>query len=158
MVRPGSSRVASSSFVGVISFSDPVPRTDAAGGVVFPGHLGGIYQAHNARYLGRARAQRLDLLPDGSVLSRRAQQKIVHGERGWRAAATQLEAYGADAPAADRRAWLAHWMAQLTRPLQHGGNHKYAWSLDRRGRRFLPPARPYPKRAPVASARAVLAL
>jgi hypothetical protein len=29
---------------GVVSFSDPVARRDAAGRLVFPGHIGGIYQ------------------------------------------------------------------------------------------------------------------
>jgi hypothetical protein len=37
---------------GVVSFSDPVARCDAAGKVTFPGHAGGIY--HNIRILARS--------------------------------------------------------------------------------------------------------
>jgi hypothetical protein len=53
-------------------FSDPFPRTDSSGREVFRGHLGTIYRAHNARYLGRGTPRTLRLLPDGSVLSERA--------------------------------------------------------------------------------------
>jgi len=140
---------------GVVSFSDPVPRTDVAGAVVMPGHLGTIYQASNARYLGRGRADTLRLLPDGRVLSRRTFQKVRSGERGWSAAAARLVAFGADeldagADEAARRAWLETWLARLTRPLRHPGNHRYAWVLQRRHRRVLAaPAAPYPKPQPM---------
>ena len=59
---------------GVVSFSDPLARRTAAGDVVFGGHVGTIYQAHNAAYLGRGTARTLRLLPDGAVLSARALQ------------------------------------------------------------------------------------
>ncbi|HYE88478.1 MAG TPA: hypothetical protein VEA16_19085 [Vicinamibacterales bacterium] len=131
-------------FRGVVSFSDPVPRDTADGCRVFLGHIGTIYQAHNARYLGRGTARRLRLLPDGRTLSDRALQKIRDGSRGWRYAAAQLEAFGADAaPADDRGAWLATWLPRLTRAVAHPGNHKYAWALDRR--LALPVSLAYPK-------------
>jgi hypothetical protein len=44
---------------GVVSFSDPVPRRTAAGDLVFPGHIGTIYQASNAGYLGRTTPRRV---------------------------------------------------------------------------------------------------
>lgn len=123
-------------FVGVVSFSDPTPRTALDGRIVFPGHVGTIYQAHNAIYLGRGAAGLVRLLPDGTVFSHRTEQKIRAGHRGWRAGVAVLEGFGAeslapDAPAEDRRAWLAQWLGTLTRPLRHPGNHKYAWSLSR---------------------------
>ena len=34
----------------VVSYSDPVPRAAADGRLVMPGHVGTIYQAHNAAY------------------------------------------------------------------------------------------------------------
>jgi len=117
---------------GVVSFSDPEPRHTAAGETIFVGHIGTIYQAHNARYLGRGTARSLRLLPDGHVLSDRAIQKIRAGERGWIAAAAVLEQLGADAPGRDRRAWVREWVPRLTRTVRHLGNHKYAWSLQRR--------------------------
>jgi len=134
---------------GVVSFSDPVPRTCADGASVFPGHIGVIYQAHNAIYLGRGRAQVLRILPDGRAFSHRAVTKLRSGVRGWRYAAAMLEHHGATpAPADDvgRRAWAAHWIAALTRPLRHAGNHKYAWGLTTAGRRALVTSLPYPKR------------
>jgi hypothetical protein len=135
---------------GVVSFSDPVPRTTVDGRVVFPGHLGTIYQAHNARYLGRGAAGLLRVLPDGTILSHRTEQKIRAGHRGWRAAVALLSEHGADvipdgASREVRLAWLATWLPQLTRRIRHPGNHKYAWSLNRRVQ--LAPGVDYPKLA-----------
>jgi hypothetical protein len=135
--------------VGVVSFSDPVPREDLAGRAIMPGHVGTIYQAHNGVYLGRGTPRTLALLPDGSVLSPRSAQKIRAAERGWRSAAEVLIRHGADEPWEDRRAWLARWTspaAGICRRLRHPGNHRYAWTLHRRHRAILGPGLPYPKR------------
>ena len=123
---------------GVVSFSDPIPRTTLDGRRVFPGHVGTIYQAHNGAYVGRGRADTLRLLPDGRVLSRRAISKIRNGEQGLHYASAILESHGA-APLGgqDPRAWLAHWLPRLTRPLRHPGTFKYAWTLHRRDRSAL---------------------
>lgn len=134
--------------VGVVSFSDPMRRTSAAGVLVFGGHIGTIYQAFNARYLGRATARTLRLLPDGSVLHDYALQKIRKRSRGWVYAAAQLEAFGADPlQLRDPREWLAEWLPRLTRKVRHPGNHRYAWPLQRRYRRLMVDAPPleYPK-------------
>lgn len=134
---------------GVVSFSDPQPRATSAGGVVFPGHIGTIYQAHNASYLGTSKAERRRLLPDGTMLHNRALTKIRREERGWRYAMAQLVEHGA-APLRDEapRAWLDRELARITRTVAHPGNHKYAWALHRRDRRHLPTSRPYPKVVP----------
>lgn len=132
--------------VGVISFSDPLPRANAEGRTVFGGHFGTIYQAFNGVYLGRGTARTLRLLPDGQVMSARALQKIRARERGWEYSAELLERHGASRPGEDLGAWLRAWLPRLTRPLRHPGNHKYAWSLQRRSRLVLAPAGPYPKR------------
>ena len=133
---------------GVVSFSDPVPRTALDGTLVRLGHYGCCYQSHNAKYLGRGTPSTLRLLPDGISFNHRSAQKIRAGERGWRGAAAQLVAYGApdlpeNADRAERATWLAEWMAALTRPLRHPGNHRYAWALDRRV--SLAAGLPYPK-------------
>lgn len=132
---------------GVVSFSDPAPRLTAAGDVVMPGHVGTIYQAANARYLGRGTVRTLRLLPDGRVFSARAIQKIRAAERGWRPAAALLERLGAPrlpdtCPAEMRRAWLATWLPRLSRTMRHPGNHRYAWVIDRRHRRTAQPYGP----------------
>lgn len=130
---------------GVVSFSDPEPRTTADGRLVFPGHVGTIYQASNATYLGRARRDTLRLLPDGTAFHNRAAAKVRNRERGWRYASALLERHGAPPPGDDPRAWLDEWLPRLTRPMRHGGNHKYAWALARRDRKLLPRSLPYPK-------------
>ncbi len=135
--------------VGVVSFSDPEPRTTTAGRVVMPGHVGTIYQAFNGVYRGRGRADTLRILPDGTVFNRRAMSKVRAHDQGWRYAAAVLERHGAaPAPAHPRDAatWLAMWLPILTRPLRHPGNHRYAWALDRKLRRHLTPVDRYPKR------------
>jgi hypothetical protein len=131
--------------VGVVSFSDPVPRSTAAGDVVFPGHVGTIYQAHNAVYLGRGTPRSLRILPDGRVLSDRTISKLRKRERGWQYAVELLQQHGADAPGADLAAWTRHWVGKLTRGVRHPGNHKYAWPLNQRVRRHLPASLAYPK-------------
>jgi hypothetical protein len=126
--------LAREGFVGVLSFSDPFPRAALDGSRVFPGHVGTIYQAGNATYLGRSGARSLKLLPDGRVLSARAISKLRAGERGWRSSAAPLVAAGAPPPPEDadrRRTWLKRALARFTRTIRHPGNHKYAWSLDR---------------------------
>jgi hypothetical protein len=134
--------------IGIVSFSDPVPRATSDGAVVFPGHIGTIYQAHNAIYLGRATPRTLRLLPDGTVLSDRAVQKIRAKERGWRYAVELLERHGADAPDDDLAGWLNLWSGRLTRRVRHPGNHKFAWSLHPTARRQLALSLPYPKKVP----------
>lgn len=139
--------------VGVLSFSDPVPRTDLTGRTVFQGHLGLIYQAGSAAYLGRGTARTLRILPDGRALSERALSKIRGGEQGWRYAMEQLLGHGArpirddEAPAS----WLAEVLPTITRRLPHPGNLKYGFALHRSARRFLEGALPYPKRHTLAA-------
>lgn len=137
-------------FAAVISHADPTARTTEDNREVFPGHVGTIYQAFNARYVGRSQARTLKLLPDATVLSDRTHQKMRAGERGWQAGAHRLIAFGADPIAADadqpaRIAWLQRWTARLTRPLRHPGTHKYVWTLARDAEVTLPALR-YPKR------------
>jgi hypothetical protein len=139
------------SLIGVVSFSDPVMRTTLGGEVVLRGHVGTTYQALGATYTGRGTARTLRLLPDGSVFSDRAAQKVRAGERGARYAVAQLVRAGAPsldierASEEERRAWLRAATATVTRPLIHKGNHRYVWALDKAAKKCLPAAQPYPK-------------
>jgi hypothetical protein len=132
---------------GVVAFADPRRRLNRLGVLVFGGHVGRIYQAFNGAYLGRGTPRTLTLLPDGSVLSDRAQQKVRSADRGVAYAVRRLVECGAAAPTcyepAYLRAWLHDWKARLCRTLRHRGNHKYAWALSRRV--SLPPSLPFPK-------------
>jgi hypothetical protein len=132
---------------GVVAFSDPCRRLNRLGVPVFGGHVGTIYQAHNAAYLGRGMPRTLTLLPDGGVLSDRAQQKVRSADRGLRYAVARLVGQGAEPPRSEDpvelAAWLRLWKARLCQRVRHRGNHKYAWALSRRVR--LPQGLPYPK-------------
>jgi hypothetical protein len=136
-------------FVGVVSFSDPHPRSSSFGNVIFGGHVGTIYQAHNAIYLGRSKSEDIRLLDDGSVLTRRAISKLLHRERGHVYVAEHVErCSGPRLLGEDTRAWID----RVTRRSRHPGNLKYAWALRPRDRRHLPPSLPYVKAHEIARA------
>ena len=141
----------------LVSFSDDVPRTNASGEEVRRGHVGTIYQASNARYIGRGTPRTLRLLPDGTVFSDRSIQKIRARERGWEYAMRTLVRFGATPLTEDEdsRAWLKTWLPQKTRPLRHPGCHKYLIGMTRQTRRIISrredlPRLPYPKLGDVA--------
>lgn len=123
--------------MGVVSFSDPMPRRGADGKVVLSGHWGCIYQALSATYLGRGDGRKLHLLPDGRIFNHRTEQKIRKMEQGWKSGVAELQSYGAGPLNDDTVSWLEHWLPQITRPLRHHGNHKYAFGLSRHARRDL---------------------
>lgn len=129
----------------VVAHSDPEPRCTADGELVFPGHLGTIYQATNAVYRGRAQARTWRMLPDGTILSARTLSKLRARERGWRYAADLLVRHGAPEPGGVWAEWLRGAVAATTRPFRHRGTHRYVWALEPRLRRSLPEGLPYPK-------------
>lgn len=117
--------------IGVVSFSDPVPRWNGDE-LVLPGHAGIVYMATNALYLGRATPRTLHTFADGTVFSARTEQKIRAKERGWGHAVEQLVKRGASAPPDGEAAllsWLRTWKARLTTRSRHGGNLKYVFPL-----------------------------
>lgn len=112
-------------FRAVLSMSDPQPRRAAGGALVVPGHVGTIYQATNALYLGRATARTLYLLPDGSVLNARAMQKVRSQERGHRYVERRLQDLGAAPLRSDQEPtpWLHAALDQVAaRRIRHRGN------------------------------------
>src|SRR3546814_19613418 len=77
--------------VSVISYADPIRRTDEQGQVFMPGHVGTLYCVMGSRYTGRSSA-RIDLiLPNGQPISSRAISKIRNDECGQRYAAERSE-------------------------------------------------------------------
>jgi hypothetical protein len=136
---------------GVVSFSDPVARRDAMGRLVFPGHIGVIYQASNAIYAGRGSARTILVLPDGRVLNERALAKLRALDRGHRYVEGLLRGFGAPPRrGAEPTAWLARALAAAgIRRLHHPGNHRYLFRLgnraDRRSILVGLPSLPYPK-------------
>ena len=142
-------RLRREGYAGVVSFSDPEPRTALDGTVTFRGHVGTIYQATNARYVGRSKPDTIHLLPDGTELARRGLVKVRKRERGWRYVVARLVAAGARPPTEDTPDALARWLrgtlAEVTRKVRHGGKHRYLFALDRAARRLLPAGLPYPK-------------
>lgn len=81
-------------FVGFVSFSDDFPRLDDQGLTIFAGHIGTIYQASNAAFLGRGTSRYIRLLADGKVFSDRALQKIRKMESGANYAIEILRSFG----------------------------------------------------------------
>lgn len=132
----------------VVSYSDPLARSTAAGAVVMPGHVGTIYQAFNATYLGRTRPERLVLRQDGRSVAARTLSKLRNDERGAEGAYRQLVQAGAprrvlgeSGPAYVERALACG----AFRALRHPGQHVYGWALDPGV--ALARVGPYPKRA-----------
>jgi len=131
----------------VLSYSDPVRRASADGHIVLPGHVGTIYQASNARYMGRSSARTLVLRPDGQNINGRAMSKIRRDERGASYAYEQLLKAGAPRrnPLETGKAYVKRALAEGPfRRVRHPGNHAYGWTLNRR-HRLERAALPYPK-------------
>lgn len=139
---------------GVVAFADPVPRTRADGTVLFPGHVGTIYQAANGWHTSeRGTARTLLLAPDGRVLSSRALAKIRQQEQGRDYAQRLLISYGARPPRPGEppTAWLRQALSDAgVRRVRHPGNYRYLFRLGpTRSQRtrvtIAMPAAPYPK-------------
>jgi hypothetical protein len=116
----------------IISYSDPMPRQDATGRVITPGHIGQIYQASNAVYLGQSTPRTHYLTASGRFLSQRALSRIRNQEKGQEAASRMLLAEGAsrrqEGEAPD--AWVTRVLQEgAFQKVHHPGNHVYAFPL-----------------------------
>ena len=138
---------------GIVSFSDPVARQRADGSLVFPGHVGTIYQASNAVYLGRSTPRTKLLLPDGTEFSARAVSKILAGDQGREYAERQLRQFGAPhrEPSESPAEWLRLALTTIgARRVRHAGCHRYAFAVGTRAARRSVviglPIGEYPKR------------
>jgi hypothetical protein len=128
-----------------LSFSDPVPRHDADGELVKPGHVGQIYQALNAKFYGRASKATLLLLPSGRVMSPRSLGKVRREERGQDYAIGQLVRGGAPEPMpGESGESYVRRIEPCFQKIRHPGNLAYGWSFDKRVDVKLP-ALPYVK-------------
>jgi hypothetical protein len=137
---------------GIVSFSDPNPRHDDDGRLTMPGHLGIVYQALNARYTGDTGRRTVHVLPDGTVLSTRAVQKIRDQDQGHRYAEEILISYGARPMRAGEipRLWLQQALIDAkVRNVREDGKHRYLFAIgnrtQRRHVRIAMDPRPYPK-------------
>lgn len=135
---------------GVLSYSDPIQRVSDAGVVVKRGHVGTVYQALNAAYLGRGRGGAQYLARDGRIVSRRALSKLRNDESGAGYVYGQLRAMGAPErhPFEDSKAYAERALREGEfRKQRHPGNHTYAWWLGEARRRPAWTTAPYPKAA-----------
>jgi hypothetical protein len=138
----------------VLAYSDPLPRTRADGVQITPGHIGLIYQGHNAHYAGRARADTILLDRDARTVCARALGKLKKGERGADGVYEDLLERGA--PARREGESAAAYVARLKRAdcfrkVRHPGNHAYMWAVGPEETRELTRAafrkpQPYPRR------------
>jgi hypothetical protein len=136
---------------GVVSFSDPVPRRDTTTGqVVFPGHVGTIYQASSAIYTGRSKGRwMLQRVGTSQLMHPRGITKYRQGDRSSAHIERELLASGAppkepDEPAAE---YLDRVVGSVTRRVWHSGNHRYAFPIGKsRAGRVAIAGLPYPKK------------
>lgn len=128
---------------GVLSYSDPVPRHTSEGVMVMPGHIGQVYQALNASYLGRSSSRVLHLDSDGRAIAGRGLTKIRKGEKGGPPSYERLVQAGApEIQEGESRAdWVRRALAHFRR-VSHPGNHIYVWRWDAKI-----PSQPFPRSA-----------
>lgn len=120
---------------GVLSYCDPIQRTDACGNVVKRGHVGTIYKAHNARFAGTSSPRTLILGRDGRCVSQRALSKIRCSEQGADYAMRQLVDMGAPGrlPFEDGADYVRRALSEgAFRRVRHPGNFVFTWRLNRR--------------------------
>ncbi len=113
---------------GVVSHADPVRRRLPDGAEVTGGHVGIIYQAANAAYTGTTGAATLWVLPDCTVITRAALQKIRQRKTGHRYAEQMLIRHGARPirDGEDPKVWLREAKAAArVQTFRHPGCHRY---------------------------------
>lgn len=136
----------------VLSYSDPLPRPRLDGSLLTPGHIGVIYQAHNGRFVGRARAEWMWLDPEGRTVNRRGLSKLRNGERGEAHVYRRLLELGAPPRRGGEEgaAYVARALAEGPfRRIRHPGNLAYVWAIggQRATEQRFPPALAYPRAA-----------
>jgi hypothetical protein len=123
----------------VLSFADPVPRIDSAGTMLFPGHVGYIYQGGGYLQAGRGARRTQWQLPDGAYLNGITMQKIRKQRPGHEAAERRLvDDYDARPRHAGENP--ATWLRDAVRDdpavgitlVRHGGCHRYLKPLGTR--------------------------
>lgn len=116
----------------VVSFCDPLERTDTAGQVIKRGHVGTVYLSGNAQRLGRSSPRTLRLMPNGLVASERALSKLRNDDCGAAYALRQLIEAGAPPRRLHESAvdYLKRLEAErFFRLLRHPGNTVFGWRL-----------------------------
>jgi hypothetical protein len=134
------------------SYSDPCPRP-SFDQIIFPGHVGIVYQAKNACYTGRSRSRSLCLTRSGAVLSDRALSKLRADDNDARHVYARLREHGAP-PLKVGESGARYLQRALIegpfRRIRHRGNHRYVLSPScpslRRKIVAAFPDLPYPKR------------
>jgi hypothetical protein len=129
----------------LISHSDPYPLLDVKGNVVMPGHIGNIYQAMNARFLGRSNPSKKLVSPGGITVSGVSLSKLKTADpssawyrrkgspkTGWNYVEEKLRELGA--PRKPRGQTYKAWIESLPHlpgwsEISHPGNLVYAWPL-----------------------------
>jgi hypothetical protein len=73
----GGSKRTPSKLRVLLSMSDPVPVSDSEGNIILPGHIGNVYQALNAYYVGRSSPKtQLVVTPGGHIMAGRGYSKV----------------------------------------------------------------------------------
>jgi hypothetical protein len=120
---------------GVLAFSDPMPRTNAAGESTMRGHVGTIYQAFNGRFRRQTARSTEHLDNDGRLLAPRTLSKIRKGNLG-RGDKRYHDLVARGAPARQRGESPKQWLHRSLRDgpfrrRRHPGKLAYSWQLRR---------------------------
>jgi hypothetical protein len=145
----------------IISYSDPVPRSNARGDICFRGHFGKIYQGEKdggantgmGLYTGRGAAKTMWLTQDGSCFVDRILNKLKNGETGEQYVQALLLKHGA--PRRDALEPGSHYVTRALREgpfrlVRHRGNHRYIFTAgchkrQKQLRQQIDPQLPYPR-------------
>lgn len=140
----------------VLSYCDPMPRTDETGRVVKPGHFGCIYQATNALFVGHSSKRMLHMRRDGRVIHDYTFYKAANPVRGSASAIATLEELGSRrSPGEKPTDWVSRVKSAMRR-IRHPGNFVYVFAMAPEAKAKLREMHgdglPYPKEATFRSA------
>ena len=123
----------------ILSHSDPIPVRLKSGKLTLPGHIGNIYQAHNAHYVGRSTTGIRHHLPDGSGYDGQNLSKVSRGpgtqgfDYSYHSLLTNVEGEPTGiSPRRSRESWGDYVRRIRSTELEnrsHPGNLVYAWAI-----------------------------
>lgn len=134
---------------GIVTYADPFTLTDCIGNVTKTGHLGHVYQATNATYLGKTTPKYILVDKSGVVFNQRGLSKITCPKqgRGVERHVRKVLGIARRKETVDVKVWLNDSITEAIsngtlRKIKHPGLHVYGYDL---GGVTFKQSLPYPK-------------